>query len=328
MLLEVKNLKKIYPNKRNTFLKQTGYTHAVNGVSFSLDKGKTLGLVGESGSGKTTTGKLVLRLIEATEGEVYFNGIPIMGLSKKEMIAKRKDMQIIFQDPYGSMNPKMTIANIIGEPFEIHKNMSKKERRNASAELLNRVGLSDRYLDHYPHEFSGGQKQRICIARAIALKPQFIVCDEAVSSLDVSTRAQIIELLIELQTSFGISYLFITHDLNTAKHICDHIAVMFNGKIVEKAKAKNLFDNPSHPYSKSLLAAIPVPDPFIKRERNCTTFDNIADNPEDKKGCSFYNRCTEAINICNKEAPELIEVANDHFVSCHKAAKPQPIQIP
>ncbi|MGR3220642.1 MAG: ABC transporter ATP-binding protein [Candidatus Anammoxibacter sp.] len=327
MLLEVKNLKKIYPNKINTILRQTESTYAVNGVSFSLDKGKTLGLVGESGSGKTTTGKLVLRLIEATEGEVYFNGISIMSLSEKEMMAKRKDMQIIFQDPYGSMNPKMNIAGIIGEGFEIHENMSRKERRSASAELLNKVGMSGRYLDHYPHEFSGGQKQRICIARAIALKPQFIVCDEAVSSLDVSTRAQIIELLKELQTCFGISYLFITHDLNTAKHMCDHIAVMFNGMIVEKTKALELFSNPLHPYSRSLLAAIPVPDPFIKRDRNCTTFDNITDDPNGKNGCSFYNRCPEAVNICRNEAPQLIEVANDHFVSCHRKAKPQSISL-
>ncbi|MGR3319924.1 MAG: ABC transporter ATP-binding protein [Candidatus Anammoxibacter sp.] len=318
MLLEVKNLKKIYPNKRNAILKQKGHTQAVNGVSFSLDKGKTLGLVGESGSGKTTTGKLVLRLVEPTGGEVYFNGISIMGLSKKEMVVKRKDMQIIFQDPYGSLNPKMTIANIIGEPFEIHKNMSKKERRNASAELLNRVGLSDRYLDHYPHEFSGGQKQRICIARAIALKPQFIVCDEAVSSLDVSTRAQIIELLKELQTCFGVSYLFITHDLNTAKHISDHIAVMFKGKIVEKAKAVNLFNNPLHPYSRDLIDAIPVPDPFTRKKRNCTLFDNITGNQKEQNGCSYSNRCTEAIHICNNEVPELTEIEDDHFVSCHK----------
>lgn len=318
MLLEVKGLKKVYPDRENVFSKPNGYIRAVDNVSFSLDKGKTLGLVGESGSGKTTTGKLILRLIEPTEGEVYFNGTPIMGLSKKEMFARRKDMQIIFQDPYGSLNPRMTIGSLIGEAFEIHKNLNKRELRNASSELLNMVGLSDRYLDHYPHEFSGGQRQRICVARAIALKPQLIVCDEAVSSLDVSIRAQIIDLLEELQERYEISYLFITHDLYTARHISNHVAVMFKGRIVEMAKAEDLFNNPLHPYSISLLAANPVPDPFLMRKRTCKIFDDLTDKSETRKGCCFYSRCAETTEICENKSPELAEIGNDHFVGCHK----------
>lgn len=326
MLLDVKGLKKDYINRGNLFAKLNGYIHAVDNVSFSLDRGKTLGLVGESGSGKTTTGKLVLRLIEPTRGEVFFNGIPIMRLSKREMFAKRRDMQIIFQDPYGSLNPKMTIGSLIGEAFKIHTNLSKKEIKNASIEILNLVGLSGSSLDKYPHEFSGGQRQRICIARVIALKPQFVVCDEAVSSLDISVRLQILELLMELQKTYSISYLFITHDLNVAKCISNYIAVMFKGKIVEKAETNNLFNSPLHPYTKRLFAAIPIPDPCIQKKRCNKIFDDLNFNHEIQKGCSFYGRCTERINICKEHTPELVEISDNHFVSCHKV-RPQNIMI-
>ena len=322
MLLEVKGLRKNYINRGNLFTKLSGDIHAVDDISFSLDKGQILSLVGESGSGKTTTGKLVLRLIEPTAGEVFFNGIPIFQLSKREMFARRRDMQIVFQDPYGSLNPRMTIGSLIGEAFRIHSNLSKKEIKIASIEILNLVGLSGSSLDKYPYEFSGGQRQRICIARVIALKPQFIVCDEAVSSLDISVRLQILDLLIGLQEIYGISYLFITHDLDVAKRISNHIAVMFKGKIVEKAETNRLFHFPLHPYTKRLLAAIPVPDPFAQRKRCRKIFDDLTFNQEKQNGCSFYRRCTERNSICKEQAPDLVEISNNHYVSCHKV-RPQ-----
>lgn len=318
MLLKVKNLKKHYPTSSYSSSKDENFIRSVDDVSFSLEKGKTLGLVGESGCGKTTTGKLILRLIEPTSGEIFFDDEPITKLTKTAMRAKRKDMQIVFQDPYGSLNPRMTISSIIGEAFEIHENLTAKDRREASAELLKRVGMSDSYLDHYPHEFSGGQRQRICIARAIALKPKFIVCDEAVSSLDVSIRTQIIELLEELQESYGIAYLFIAHDLSAVKRLSESVAIMFKGKIVESARTEELYNNTLHPYTISLFSAIPIPDPCAKRERKFTTYEEISDWADDKTGCSYKNRCDHTSERCMNETPKLKEIEPDHFVSCHK----------
>ncbi len=318
MLLEVKGLTKLYPNQKNIFSKSHTYSHAVNKVSFTLNSGKTLSLVGESGSGKTTTGKMILRLVEPTAGKIVFNNISLLELSKKSMLKMRKDMQIIFQDPYGSLNPRMTICQLISEGFAIHTNLTKKERIKSSSELLEMVGLSHHYLNRYPHEFSGGQRQRISIARAISLKPKLIVCDESVSSLDVSVRAQILDLLNDLQRQFKISYLFITHDLNVAAHISDDIIVMFEGNIVERARANDFFKNPLHPYSKSLLAAIPSINTF-ERERDLDIILNDLQNKlEDQNGCRFYNRCPEAMDICLKITPLLIEINDNHFASCHK----------
>ncbi len=314
MLLEAKNLKKFYSNQAKN--RASSVPPAVNGVSFTIDRGKTLGLVGESGSGKTTTGKLILRLIEPSEGKVFFKGQSILDLSKKAMIGKRKEMQIIFQDPYGSLNPRMTIGSILSEPFEIHQKMKKSERVKASIELLNKVGLSANVLNNYPHEFSGGQRQRICIARAIALKPDFIVCDEPVSALDVSIRGRIIDLLEELQEDFNISYLFIAHDLAAVKRISDNVAVMFRGKIVETAETNSFYNNPLHPYSQDLIAAAPVPDPNAKPNRARKIIDNANDQSSNGAGCDYAGRCSMAIKECKLKTPELREVETGHFVSC------------
>lgn len=318
MLLEVKGLTKLYPNQKNFFSKSHIYSYAVNNVSFTLDSGKTLSLVGESGSGKTTTGKMVLRLVEPTAGKIVFNNISLLELSKKSMLKMRKDMQIIFQDPYGSLNPRMTICQLISEGFSIHTNFTKKKRTKISSELLEMVGLSHHYLNRYPHEFSGGQRQRISIARAIALRPKLIICDESVSSLDVSVRAQILDLLNNLQSQFKISYLFITHDLNVAAHISDDVIVMFEGKIVERAKANDFFKNPLHPYSKSLLAAIPSIN-TLEKERDIDIILNDRQNKIDyHNGCPFFNRCPDVLDICLKINPSLMEINDNHFASCHK----------
>lgn len=321
MLLNVKDLKKYYPSYSKSTSKQPKFNRAVDGISFTLDKGKTLGLVGESGCGKTTTGKLILRLTKPTDGKILFKDRDILLLNKKEMRAKRKEMQIIFQDPYGSLNPQMTIASIVSEPFEIHENLTRKERRDAARELLNRVRLPSSYLDHYPHEFSGGQRQRICIARAIALKPQFIVCDEAVSALDVTTKSQIIDLLDELQELYGIAYLFITHDLSVVRRISDHVAIMFKGKIVEKGKTADLYNNTLHPYTVSLFSAIPIPDPTVKTEHNFTPYEENNSEFDVKTGCSYQNRCKKSIERCKDEIPELKEIEPEHFASCHRFSK-------
>lgn len=317
MLLNVKNLKKYYKIKASKSAKQQ-FIRAVDNVSFTIERSKTLGLVGESGSGKTTTGKLILRLIEPTSGKILFNDEEIMQMTKKEMQIKRNDMQIIFQDPYSSLNPKMTVGSIIGEAFEIHRNMNKIERREASLELLNKVGLSSNHLNHYPHEFSGGQRQRICIARAIALKPQFIVCDEAVSSLDVSIRSQIIELLEQLQQDYNIAYLFIAHDLSAVQRLSDHVAIMFKGKIVETAKTNEFYMNHLHPYTTSLFSAIPIPDPCVKRNRKFTVYEDINLEAEPEKGCDYQNRCEHVFERCKEIIPQLTEIGAEHFVSCHR----------
>lgn len=321
MLLEVKNLTKTFPGHVSGLFSRSRDLHAVDDISFSLEEGKTLGLVGESGSGKTTTGRLILRLIEPTNGSITFRGVPITNLTKREMFAMRREMQIIFQDPHASLDPVMTVGSLISEPLAIHENGSKADQRHLAAELLGKVGLSADYLDHYPHEFSGGQRQRICIARAIALKPGFIVCDEAVSSLDVSLRSQIIDLLNELQGYYGISYLFITHDLTIAQQISDNIAVMYNGKIVEMAKTHDFYANPQHPYSISLLDAIPATDPAKRKISHINPLADIKGKilHDDPNGCSFRNRCRVSMDICGRKAPALTDTGDNHLVSCHRA---------
>lgn len=316
-LLEVKNLKKYFPVKAGILRKTVAYVKAVDGVSFHINEGETLGLVGESGCGKSTTGHTILRLLEATGGEVIFDGKDILTLNKREMREARKDMQIIFQDPYASLNPRMTIGEIIAEPLIIHKlARNKEERREKVAWLMESVGLAADHMNRFPHEFSGGQRQRIGIARALAVNPRLIIADEPVSALDVSIQAQVINLLQDLQKKFSLTYLFIAHDLSVVKHISDRIGVMYLGKIVELADKDELFNNPLHPYTKALLSAIPIPDPEYKKERIILKGD-VPNPVNPPQGCPFHPRCPMAKDICKQVAPELKDYGNGHFASCH-----------
>lgn len=309
-LLEVKQLKKYFNTPKGTL-------YAVDDVSFSIEKGKTLGIVGESGCGKSTTGRAILRLLEPTGGEVVFEGKNIVDYSKKELRDLRKDMQIIFQDPFASLNPRKTVSEIIGEPLRLHKIIkSKKEREKRVLELMETVGLSERLANTYPHELDGGRRQRIGIARALALNPKFILCDEPVSALDVSIQAQILNLLKKLQKDLGLTYIFITHDLSVVNYFSDEIAVMYLGKVVEKAPSEELFDNPKHPYTKALLSAIPIPSIGKKKERIIIKGE-ITSPIDPKPGCRFAPRCEFAKDICFKEQPILKELENDHQVACH-----------
>lgn len=311
ILLEVKNLKKY-------FTTPLGPLHAVDDVSFSIEKGKTLGIVGESGCGKSTSGKTILRLHEPTDGKIYYKGIDITGLNKDEMRIMRRDMQIIFQDPYASLNPRKTIAQIIEYPLVIHKiYKSKEDRMKRVKELMNLVGLSERLYNVYPHELDGGRRQRAVIARALSIDPKFIVCDEPVSALDVSIQAQILNLMQDLQRQLGLTYMFITHDLSVVKHISDEIGVMYLGKLIEKAPKKNLFQNPLHPYTKALLSAIPTPSVDEKKERIILEGE-ITSPVNPKPGCRFASRCRFANDKCRSENVEFKEVKNDHFVACHR----------
>ena len=318
-LLEVKNLKKYFPVKSGFLRRVRHHLKAVDGVSFVLQKAKTLGLVGESGCGKTSLGRTILRLMEATAGEILFEGINIVHLSRKHMNKKRRDMQIIFQDPYGSLNPRMTICEIIREPLDTHNIGSKEEKSKRILDLLDVVHLRRNVLNRYPHEFSGGQRQRIGIARALALHPKFIVADEPVSALDVSVQSQVLNLISELQKKFGISFLFISHDLAVVQHISHDVAVMYLGKIVEKTSTENLYKNPKHPYTQSLLLAIPVADPKQKPQRIILEGD-APSSWAPPPGCPFHPRCPEAKEICREVIPELKNVGtaeNEHWVSCH-----------
>lgn len=312
VLLEVKNLKKYFQTPK-------GPLHAVDGVNFSIEEGKTLGVVGESGCGKSTTGRGILRLLEATDGEILFEGKNIREYSKAEMSKLRQEMQIIFQDPFASLNPRMTVSEIIAEPLIIHKQCkSKKELEDRVLELMETVGLSQRLMNTYPHELDGGRRQRIGIARALALRPKFIVCDEPVSALDVSIQAQVLNLMQDLQEKLGLTYMFITHDLSVVKHFSDDIAVMYLGELVEKAPSKELFRNPIHPYTKALLSAIPSTNIRNKMERIRLEGEITSPiNPE--PGCRFAKRCIYAQDICRKESPKLQEVHGNHFFACHRA---------
>ena len=321
-LLDVRNLQMHFPVTSGViFQHKIGDIRAVEDVSFFIRKGETLGLVGESGSGKTTVGRCILQLYTPTGGDVIFEGQRLNGLTDGEMRPLRRKMQIIFQDPYGSLNPRMTCGNIIGEPLTIHKITSGKgEYRDRVAELLITVGLNPYMADRYPHEFSGGQRQRIGIARALAVNPSFIVCDEPVSALDVSIQAQVINLLEELQDQLGLTYLFIAHDLSVVRHISERVAVMYLGHVVEVANRQELYDNPLHPYTKALLSAIPIPDPVAEATRERMVITGEMPSPMNPpEGCVFHTRCPIMIEECKAEMPELKEVSKDHWVACIRA---------
>jgi oligopeptide transport system ATP-binding protein len=315
-LLDVKHLKKHFPIKGGVFSKTIGYVYAVDDINFTLEKGETLGLVGESGCGKSTTGRTILRLIEPTDGAIYFEGQDITGLDKGAMRALRREMQIIFQDPYASLNPRMTVGSIIGEPLEIHKIARGSEKEERVASLLQKVGLRAEDMRKYPHEFSGGQRQRIGIARALALNPKLIVCDEPVSALDVSIQAQVINLLEDLQAEFGLSYLFIAHNLNVVEHISDRVAVMYLGQIVELASDEELYKNPQHPYTEALLSAVPIPDPTVKKKRIILEGD-VPSPINPPRGCHFHTRCMYKEKICEEVEPEFKNIGGGHWVACH-----------
>lgn len=316
IILDVKNLKKYFPVTAGIFSRVVGNVKAVDNVSFYLNEGETLGVVGESGCGKTTVGRAVLRLIEPTEGEISFKGRDVMKLKGEELRKFRRNMQIIFQDPYSSLNPRKTIMDIVGEALTVHGISKGKEKEDKVAELLEQVGLSPKYINRYPHEFSGGQRQRIGIARAIALNPSFIVCDEPVSALDVSVQAQVINLLIELRERLNLSYLFIAHGLSVVKHISNRIMVMYLGKMVETATSAELFKNPLHPYTIALLSANPVPDPKQKSKRIILQGD-VPSPLNPPPGCPFHPRCPQVLPKCSSEVPPLRDVGNDHVYVCH-----------
>jgi len=324
LLLEVKNLKMHFPIKRGFFASKTvGYVKAVDGVSFYIREGETLGLVGESGCGKTTTGRLILRAYDPTAGEIWFTDrnlgrVNVPALDKQQLNQLRQNMQLIFQDPYSSLNPRMTLLDIVGEPLYVNKVAQGKKLEDRVAELLRVVGLRPEYMCRYPHAFSGGQRQRIGVARALALNPQLVVCDEPVSALDVSVQAQILNLLQELQEQFGLTYLFISHDLSVVEHISDRVAVMYVGKLVEHTLTDELFINPKHPYTEALLSAVPKPDPRLRTE-SILLQGEVADPANPPSGCYFHPRCQHRIDLCSTEEPKLREIALDHFVSCHRA---------
>ncbi len=314
-LLDVRDLKKHFPVKKGLFSRVHAHVRAVDGISFAIGRKETLGLVGESGCGKTTAGRTILRLLEPTGGDVRFEGRSVFELDKADVRQIRRDMQIVFQDPFGSLNPRMTVGSIVGEPLVVHRVGNRKQRRERVRELLEKVGLSADAINRYPHEFSGGQRQRIGIARAIALNPKFVVCDEAVSALDVSIQAQIINLLEELQEDFGLSYLFIAHDLSVVEHVSDRVAVMYLGKIVEMGDGESIYENPKHPYTVALLAAVPVPDPKTKREKIVLPGD-VPSPVNPPTGCRFHTRCKYAIDVCREEEPRLTDRGGGHVAAC------------
>ena len=315
-ILEVRHLKKYFPITGGFFGGVTGYVKAVDDVTFNIKRGTTMGLVGESGCGKSTTGRTILRLLEKTEGDVFFNGEDISKYDKKKLRQLRTKMQIIFQDPYSSLSPRLPVGEIIGEAVKEHKLIPKDEYNDYIAKVMKECGLQTYHRDRYPHEFSGGQRQRICIARALALQPEFIVCDEPVSALDVSVQAQIINLLQELQESRKLTYMFISHDLSVVEHISDTIGVMYLGSLVETGNTEDIFDNPLHPYTKALFSAIPMPDPDIKKERILLQGD-IPSPANPPSGCKFHTRCKDCMEICRQVAPEGKDVGNGHVVRCH-----------
>jgi oligopeptide transport system ATP-binding protein len=319
-LVEVEGLKKHFPIRRGILIqRQVGAVKAVDGVSFFIYRGETLGLVGESGCGKTTVGRTMLGLYPATEGQVEIDGHDVVNAKGKDWQPIRRKAQMIFQDPFASLNPRWTVNAIVGEPLRVHKIVTgKKEQADRVAELLEEVGLSDRHVNRFPHEFSGGQRQRVGIARALASDPLFIVCDEPISALDVSIQAQVVNLLEELQERMDLTYLFIAHDLSMVRHICSRVAVMYLGVIMELAERDELYENPLHPYTKALLSAVPIPHPKTARARQRVILEGDVPSPIDPPlGCRFHTRCPIAIDICSQERPEWREANADHFVACH-----------
>lgn len=321
-LLVVKNLKKYFPIKSSFFRMTVGNVKAVDGVSFKIKRGTTMGLVGESGCGKSTVGRTILRLQEKTDGEVYFNGKEIFSLSKKELRHERPAIQIIFQDPYSSLAPRLPVGAIIGEAVREHGIVPDDEVEDYVTRVMKACGLAEYHKDRYPHEFSGGQRQRICIARALALNPDFILCDEPVSALDVSIQAQIINLLRDLQKQFGLTYLFISHDLSVVEHISDTVGVMYLGSLVEFSSTERVFKNPLHPYTEALFSAIPVPDPDYKMNRVILE-GSIPSPANPPAGCKFHTRCDHCMEICKYIQPDFIEVEPDHFCACHLHNSPE-----
>ena len=315
-ILEVSHLKKYFPIKGGLVSRVVGHVKAVDDVTFSIKRGTTMGLVGESGCGKSTTGRTLLRLIDKTDGEVKFNGQDIYKLDKKQMRSLRTKMQIIFQDPYSSLSPRLPVGEIIGEAVREHNLVPKEEFDDYITKIMSECGLQEYHKDRYPHEFSGGQRQRICIARALALNPEFIVCDDPVSALDVSIQAQIINLLKDLQRDRNLTYLFISHDLSVVEHISDTIGVMYLGGLVETGETKDIFSNPLHPYTQALFSAIPMPDPNLKRNRIILE-GSIPSPANPPKGCKFHTRCSKCMEKCKTEAPQPKDMGNGHVVRCH-----------
>ncbi|NUK31729.1 dipeptide ABC transporter ATP-binding protein [Parageobacillus sp. VR-IP] len=315
-LLQVKGLKKYFPITGGVFGKKVGEVKAVDDVTFTVYKGETLGIVGESGCGKSTTGRMLLRLIEPTAGSIIFEGKEVTTLPKAELRKMRRDMQMIFQDPFASLNPRHTVEKILEEPLIVHGIGSKEERKKRVREMLEVVGLGQYHAKRYPHQFSGGQRQRIGIARALMTNPKLIIADEPVSALDVSIQAQVLNLLEDLQKEFGLTYIFIAHDLGVVRHISDRVGVMYLGRLVELADSDQLYQSPKHPYTQALLSAVPIPDPEYKRERQLLSGDlpNPANPPQ---GCAFHTRCSACMDICKQKRPEMKEVEKGHYVACH-----------
>jgi oligopeptide transport system ATP-binding protein len=317
-LVKVRQLKKYFPITRGVFQRRVGDIKAVDGVDFDIYKGETLGLVGETGSGKTTVGRTLLRLYEPTGGEISFEGNNLLELSSGELRHVRRRMQMIFQDPYASLNPRMTVGSIVGEPLEVHRVAHGKEKRERVQELLRLVGLNPYFVNRYPHEFSGGQRQRIGVARALALNPDLIVCDEPISALDVSIQAQVVNLLEDLQDQLELTYLFIAHDLSMVRHISDRVAVMYLGKIMELADRNEIYLNPLHPYTQALMSAVPVPDPVVEEKRQRIILEGDVPSPASPpQGCNFSTRCPKAIDICSDVEPEFVDVGGGHYCACH-----------
>ena len=319
ILLEVQDLHVYFPVRRGIiFKKVVAEIKAVDGVSFAVAKGETVGLVGESGCGKTTTGRAILKLVESTKGNIKYNGEELSGYSQKEMLPLRHKMQMVFQDPYASLNPRMSVVDIVTSALIEHKLITRNQRQTKATELLEMVGLDPRYMNRFPHEFSGGQRQRIGIARALALNPQLLICDEPIAALDVSIQAQILNLFKDLQEQLSLSYIFITHDLSVVRHVSDHILVMYLGKIVESGDRKMLFKNPLHPYTRVLLSSVPKPDPVYERNRKRIELTGEVPSPLNKpKGCSFSTRCPNALPICSEHVPETVKINESQAVACH-----------